>query len=448
MFLPGARGFDSYLGIPYSDDNGAARRSPCPGDATNPCSNETTHMRPTPFKYTIEDNVHGTLENLAGLNANDISMLPLVMQTGGTTSTNGYAKNTTVLEQPLDFTTLPLKYNEYVMDFIEVNADEPFFLYMPFSHVHTTYHNQPQSQYASCLFQNSTTRGAFGDALADVDWIVGNVVAKLTSENILENTLILFIGDNGPWLTQGLSSGSAGIFVGRYSGYWNTGKGSTWEGGIREAAFAYWKGQISPGSRSSEVVSSLDLFPTVSALANVPLPTDRVYDGRSIVDVLLNDTAVSPHEVLFLYGGAVGGHDMLVAYRHNDPSDPGRFTIYYGPSAARMGCWKAMWGTGSGMGACTLGGGDHGSCPHVMYPLEVPLLFNVCIDPSEGIPLFGVGNGSLEAVVNNSLCGPRPWCQPTGPHLAPPSMHPTPDPAPSRCQKKRLLTLWQKLWLR
>jgi len=182
------------------------------------------------------------------------------------------------------------------------------------------------------------------------------------------------------------------------------------------------------------VVSSLDLFPTVSELANVPLPTDRVYDGRSIVDILLNDTAVSPHKVLFFYGGANGGHDMLVTYRHDDPSEPGRIVSYYGPSAARMGCWKAMWGTGSGMGTCSLGGGDHGSCPHVMYPLESPLLFNVCIDPSEGIPLFGEGNGSLAAVVNNTMCGLRPWCRPNDPHCGGPPCPPfnasNPGPSP------------------
>ena len=53
-------------------------------------------------------------------------------------------------------------------------------------------------------------------------------MAKLRSLQVMKNTLILFTGDNGPWLIQGLSGGSAGLFTGRYSGYWNTGKGSTW----------------------------------------------------------------------------------------------------------------------------------------------------------------------------------------------------------------------------
>ncbi len=67
-------------------------------------------------------------------------------------------------------------------------------LYMPFSHVHTTSGNQPQKQYASCMFQNTSERGAFGDALAEVDWIVGNVIDALESNGIAENTLTLFTG--------------------------------------------------------------------------------------------------------------------------------------------------------------------------------------------------------------------------------------------------------------
>ncbi len=54
--------------------------------------------------------------------------------------------------------------------------------------------NQPQKQYGSCKFQNTSLRGAFGDALAEVDWIVGNVEAKLESTGVMENTLILFTG--------------------------------------------------------------------------------------------------------------------------------------------------------------------------------------------------------------------------------------------------------------
>ena len=90
----------------------------------------------------------------------------------------------------------------------------------------------------------------------------------------------------------------------------------------------------------------MDLFPTASALAGVPLPTDRVYDGRDMSDVLLKVDGKSKHEVLFMYGGAgaQGG----------------------GPGAARMGPWKAYWATGPGLGGC-----DWPSCRMMSYPNEV-----------------------------------------------------------------------------
>ena len=167
MYLPAARGFDEYLGIPYSDDMGLARRTPCPGRSDQVVEES---MEPSDYVYVEDDNVHGDdIQNLHDLNAQMKSgaMLPLVHQSGGVTTTGeptAHAANTTVLEQPLDFSTLAPKYSTFVVDFINKNHAEPFFLYMPFSHVHTTSGNQPQKQYAACEFQNTSSRGAFGDA--------------------------------------------------------------------------------------------------------------------------------------------------------------------------------------------------------------------------------------------------------------------------------------------
>lgn len=163
--------------------------------------------------------------------------------------------NTTVLEQPLDLSTLAPKFNKAVVDFVEQHQSSPFFLYVPFAHVHATRPNQPQEQYASCAFQNSSERGLFGDALAEVDWVIGNLVDKLDELHLMEHTLILFTGDkyghssansvlrldlqvsgvvivacSGPDMFKQQSGGSEGLFTGRFAGYWNTGKGSTWEG--------------------------------------------------------------------------------------------------------------------------------------------------------------------------------------------------------------------------
>lgn len=358
VYLPGNRGFDHYLGIPYSDDMGRARLSSCNSNKEILISKGSQ----SDWEQYVQSNF--TLPGDHSIVTNDPagSFLPLVSQEP---MTNG-SVNTTVLEQPLDLTTLPLKYNAYVLKFIKDNKDKPFFLYMPFSHVHTTSGNIPQEQYARCKAQNTTRRGKFGDALHDVDWIIGNVADAVSQAGLEKNTLIIFTGDNGPWMEKAVSSGSEGLFIGRTSGYWNTGKGSSWEGGIREAGFAYWPGQITPFTRTAEVVSSLDLFPTLSAIAGVSMPTDRVYDGRDASEILFNDQGKSKHEFLWIYNGNAAGT--------------------HGPSAVRFGTFKAHWVTGPGLGGCKFGNGTQ--CPTVKY-LDRPLLFNIDEDPSEAYPLHG-----------------------------------------------------------
>jgi hypothetical protein len=273
------------------------------------------------------------------------------------------SNRTYVLEQPLDFTTLAKKYDAFATKFLEKHKDEPFFLYVPFSHVHATSGTQPEMQYAGCDWKNTTSRGSFGDALAEADWIVGNIMKQLKALNLEENTLILFTSDNGPWLLRGLSGGSEGLFTGRFAGYWDTGKHSTWEGGIRMPAFAYWKGKIEPFSRSSEIVSSLDVFPTLSALAGIPLPTDRTYDGRDMSDVLLQEGegARSKHDFLFFYGDCFPN------------------MTYYSVTAVRHGKYKAHYCTSPGTAQ------NEPSLIRVYDPY--PLLFNVEKDPSEAEPI-------------------------------------------------------------
>lgn len=99
---------------------------------------------------------------------------------------------------------------------------------------------------------------------------------------------------------------------------------------MHEAAFAYWPGTIDGNTRSAEVVSSLDLVPTLSALAGVALPTDRVYDGRDMSHILLDHTgtAKSLHDFLFFYGGC--SQDGPSAARH------GQFKVGYGATLAAL----------------------------------------------------------------------------------------------------------------
>jgi len=108
----------------------------------------------------------------------------------------------------------------------------------------------------------------------------------------------------------------------------------------------------------------MDLFPTALELAGAPLPTDRDYDGKSMVPLLLHDKP-SAHDLLWFYGGAAGSGV---------------------PSAARYGPFKAHWATGPGLSGCKPGPGAPVGCPTKKYP-DVPLLFNVEVDPSEAYAL-------------------------------------------------------------
>jgi arylsulfatase A-like enzyme len=374
-YLPGNRGFDYYLGIPYSDDMGDGWTSQCPtssGDGGDydiytqklerqsldkRCRNGNRSFAEAYLGMGLvadddDDNEFFSCEDPAG------NYLPLIYQEHN---------KTRIVEQPLDFTTLANKYRDFAVKFVERHAAEPFFLYMPFSHVHVTSPSQPHLQYAGCAFKNTTRRGPFGDALSEADDIVGAVVDTLRRLDLEENTLIIFSSDNGPWLSRGLSAGSAGLFTGRFAGYYETGKATTWEGGIRMPAFAYWKGIIPPYSRSAEIVSSLDVFPTLSTLAGVPLPTDRNFDGKDMTDVILNDgTSQHRDSFLFFYGSC-----------HVD--EP-----YYTVTAVRHGPYKAHW--------CTAPELTYGPNKTMVRVYDrYPLMFDVEVDPSESEPV-AIGN--------------------------------------------------------
>jgi hypothetical protein len=152
------------------------------------------------------------------------------------------------------------------------------------------------------------------------------------------------------------------VLTGQYAGYTNTAKGSTWEGGIRVPSFVHWKGMIPPYSRSAEVISSMDVFPTLTSLAGMNVPKDIIMDGKDMSDILLDRTnqIKTKHEFLFHYGTCHLGNGTI------------------GISAVRHGKYKAHFCTSPG-----LGGNYNLTIRYEQYPL----LFDVDQDPSESIPI-------------------------------------------------------------
>jgi arylsulfatase A len=241
-FLPTRQGFDHYLGLPYSNDMG--------GDGK-------------PRKQAK----NGKIENRPPL--------PLL-------------RDEQVIEAPAEQETLTARYTEAAVDFIFAHTNRPFFLYLAHAAVHVPL-------YPGQVFRGKSANGLYGDWVEESDWSVGRVMDALRKAHLDTNTLVLFTSDNGPWLSKGTNAGCAGPLRG--------GKFSTWEGGSREPAIAWWPGKIPAGTTNDAVLSEMDVLPTFARLAGGEAPKDRVIDGRDIWPVLSGQTKDSPHEALFYFAG-------------------------------------------------------------------------------------------------------------------------------------------------
>jgi len=187
-----------------------------------------------------------------------------------------------VVEYPVVQATLTRRYTERALRFIEAHRDGPFFLYLAHAMPH-----KPLA--ASEEFYRKSGAGLYGDVIAELDWSVGQVLARLGALGLDERTLVVFTSDNGPWF-GGSSGGLRGM------------KGQTWEGGIRVPMIARWPGTIPAGRVCRQPAGTIDLFPTVLKLAGAPIPDDRVIDGRDLMPLWCTG-APSPHEALFAMQG-------------------------------------------------------------------------------------------------------------------------------------------------
>ena len=180
-----------------------------------------------------------------------------------------------------DLAALTGLYTREAIQFIESSEGKPFFLY--FAH---TYPHQPL--HASKDFEGKSKGGRYGDTIEEIDWSLGELIHILQERGLLENTLIVFTSDNGPWY-----NGSPGKLRGR--------KGQSYEGGFRIPMIAQWPTTIPAGTVCSEPAMNIDWFPTCLALAGVELPGDRVIDGKDITGLLTGNDKQSPHDSFYFY---------------------------------------------------------------------------------------------------------------------------------------------------
>jgi arylsulfatase A-like enzyme len=173
------------------------------------------------------------------------------------------------------------------VSFINRHATEPFFLYLPYSAVHSPFQVPPQEYMDRVANIPDYSRQVYAAMVIAMDDGVGQVLQTLEANNILDNTLIFFLSDNG-------AIGQDFVRNDPLRG----GKKNTLEGGIRIPFAVQWPGHIPPNTVYHDIVSSLDIVPTVAAAAGISLPTDRVYDGVDIVP-FLDGEKVSPPRNLF-----------------------------------------------------------------------------------------------------------------------------------------------------
>jgi arylsulfatase A-like enzyme len=193
-------------------------------------------------------------------------------------------RNEQVVEAPAEQETLTKRYTDEVIRFIREHRDRPFFVYLP----HTMPHNPV---HASDQFRDTSDNGRYGDAVEEIDWSAGQILAAIKALDLDEKTLVVFTSDNGAASRWG---GSNGPLRGH--------KGSTWEGGMREPCIMRWPATIPAGTECDELACTMDLLPTFARLAGTHEPTDRIIDGRDIRPLLTGRPgATSPHEAFYYY---------------------------------------------------------------------------------------------------------------------------------------------------
>jgi len=183
---------------------------------------------------------------------------------------------------------LTTMYTEEAVSFITENKESPFFLCLA--------HNMPHVPLGvSDKFRGKSEEGIYGDVIMELDWSMGVILKTLEDLKLDENTLVVFVSDNGPWIEKGIDD---------HAGHADPLRGSkmkSWEGGPRVPCIMRWPGEIPAGKTSDAIVTTMDLMPTFAGLAGQTLPADLVIDGKDILPLLTGATETSPHEYYYYY---------------------------------------------------------------------------------------------------------------------------------------------------
>ena len=256
-FLPTNHGFDSYFGIPYSNDmgiqSGQGAWQDFPEDST--LAKVTDWERPP---------------------------LPLI-------------RDKEVIQEQPDQRSIAERYTEDAVSFMRENKETPFFLYLAHMQVHLPL-------YAAEKFVNESENGDYGACVASIDWSTRVIFDELKELGIDDNTIVIFTSDNGSRLQN--QGGSNGELRGR--------KGQTWEGGQRVPCIVRWPGNINPGTECDQIATTMDFLPSITNLIQGKKPSKKI-DGIEMTDLFFSNDKSSKRDNFFYHN-----EDDLEAYRYKN----------------------------------------------------------------------------------------------------------------------------------
>lgn len=198
------------------------------------------------------------------------------------------------IESKAKMATLTQRYTDEALKFMEDHRESPFFLYLP--------HTMPHTKLAASKdFKGKSEGGLYGDVIEELDFNVGRVLDKVKELGLDKNTYLIFTSDNGPWLIRKEHGGHALPL--------RSGKTTCWEGGLRVPCLVRAPGKVPAGSECHAIAATIDLMPTLVALAGGSPPQDRVIDGLDITSLLTGE-AKSLDRPYYYYQ-----HDCLRAVR-------------------------------------------------------------------------------------------------------------------------------------
>lgn len=299
-FLPLQHGFDEYTGVPYSNDMW-------------PINLDNSHAEPDSYK--------GRFPELPLVEGNEVSKFLTTMQ---------------------DQDALTKLFTEKAVDFIQRNASNPFFLYVPHSMPHV-----PLG--VSDAFRGKSEQGLYGDVMMEIDWSVGQIMQTLVDLDLAENTIFIFTTDNGPWINYGNHAGSTGGL--------REGKTTSWEGGQRVPFIVRWPGQTPAGTISNKLSCNIDIMPSIASIIGAALP-DHPIDGLDVSSLWKGDHTTNPRRTIYYYHN----RNHLIAVRHDN--------------------WKLVL-PHTFRSYATAPGNDGIGGPRIATDVETPELYDMIRDPGE-----------------------------------------------------------------